>query len=537
MSMPKQFILPFAVKSESREEPFSVEAERATVFALSELERKNGGLTNKPERINYILKVGYPLWFIVCDNFTYVFDGLNKIQHNWMYCEASQAEFKIEDLEGLFRIREEYTKFLINYQKKMDQTQKNKELLCEGLITDQMLLEELGRYRKEAKEVYNQTPGLLLPVLEEKAITTTINQIETLQVALREKIEKLKQLSELISKTIKGYIEGFNFESKSIAEEAEAKIRAQKEIINPKIEKLNSNYKKQVERIEKSIDKEQQPLEKQKNRVEKNIKETERNIERYSKQLKIQSKKGNKRTEDSLKKKLKQEKQELEELQKQQKKFEKQLGALTEQKTNNATMLKSAFDQETQKERQPIVSLETSRDEKQERLKQESLKLEKLTQPVLEEIEQRVSEWENRLTNMKLLGLKTVPEQKNNALLYIPFYITSYSRTDLKDKRYFVFSPSTIGSLSLSSKFKGYLGRAKIKDLLNKRFEAVSSLGEKIQEIASSANREFEAQTERLLLQKNNILDQKPQLREGLLVLKEEGWLSETELQTILSTS
>jgi myosin heavy subunit len=536
MSTSKQFILPFAVKSEGREEPFSAEAELAAVFALSELERKSGGLTNKAEKINYILKVGYPLWFIVRDNFTYVFDGLNRIQHNWVYCEAVQAEFKIEGFEGSFRIREEYIKFLVNYQKNFCQTQNNKELLCEGLITDQMLLEEMGRYRKEVKEVYNQTSGLLLPVLEEKKITTTIDQIEELQLAFREKIEKLKQLLELISKTTKGYIEGFNFESKSIAEEAEAKIKAQKEIINPKIEKINSNYKKQAERLENSKNKEQQPLKKQKSRIEKSIKETEKNIERYSKQVKIQSQKGNKRSEDILKKKLKKEKQGLEELQKQQKKCEKQLKTLTEQKTNEASMLKSEFDREVQKERQPIAALETLRDEKQERLKQESLKLEKLTQPVLEETEQHIGEWENRLTNMKLLGLKTSSEQKNNTLLYVPFYIASYSRTDLKDKRYFVLSPSTVGSLGFSSKFKGYLGRAKIKDLLNKRFEAVSSLGEKLQEITSAANRDFEAQIERLLLQKNNILDQKPQLKEGLLLLKEEGWLSESEHQTILST-
>jgi myosin heavy subunit len=536
MSTSKQFILPFVVKSESREEPFSVEAERAAVFALSELERKSGGLNSKSEKISYILKVGYPLWFIARDNFTYVFDGLNRMQHNWVYCEAAQEEFKIEDLEGLFRIREEYTKFLVNYQKKECQVQNSKELLCEGLITGQMLLEELGRYRKEANEVYNQTAGLLLPVLEEKKITTTIDQIEEVQLAFREKIEKLKQLLKLISKTTKEYIEGLNFESKSIAEEAEAKIKAQKEIINPKIEKINNNYKKQAERLENSTNKEQQPLKKQKTRIEKSIKETEKNIERYSKQVKIQSQKGNKRSEDSLKKKLKKEKQELEELQKQHKKLENQLKTLTEQKTNEATMLKNVFDREVQKERQPIATLETLRDEKQEILKQESLKLEKLTQPVLEEIEQRVSEWEKRLTNMKLLGLKTSSEQKNNALLYVPFYITSYSRADLKDKRYFVLSPSTVGNLGFSSKFKGYLGRAKIKDVLNKRFEAVSSLGEKLQEITSSANRDFEAQIERLLLQKNNILDQKPQLKEGLLLLKEEGWLSETEQQTILST-
>jgi hypothetical protein len=528
----KQFVLPFAVKSERREEPFSVKAESAAVLVLSELERKSGGLTSKPEKTVFILKVGYPLWFIASGKFTYVFDGLNRIQYNWVYCEASQREFKIEDLESSFMIREEYIEFLTNYQDNFCQSKKDKELLCEGLISDHALLEELSNYRREATEVYDKSPELLLPVLEEKKITTIINQIETLQVMFKEKTEKLKQLSELISKTTQGYIEWFNFEAKSIAEEAEAKIKAQKEIINPKIEKLDNNYKKQVEHLEKNIDKEQQPLEKQKNHIEKNIKELENNILRYNKQIKIQSQKGNKRLEDSLKKKLKKEKQEIEE---QQKQIEKQLETLTEQKTNERFMLKNEFNRELQKEQQPITALETGRDEKQEKLKQEILKLEKLTHPLLEKLGQLLDEWEKCLTNMKLLGLKTNSEQKNNTIIYVPFYITAYSKADSKDKRYFIFPPALINSLGFSSKFKGFLGRAKIKDLLNERFKTISFLGEKLQETAASTNVNFETQIEKLL-QKHNLLDMKALLKEGLLSLKEEGWLSETDHQTLLST-
>jgi hypothetical protein len=198
-------------------------------------------------------------------------------------------------------------------------------------------------------------------------------------------------------------------------------------------------------------------------------------------------------------------------------------------------MLKNEFDREVQHERQPITALETVRDEKQEALNQESLKLEKLTHPVLEELKQLADEWENHSTHMKLLGLKTDSEQKNNTIMYIPFYIATYIREDSQDKRYFIFSPSRVDSLGFSAKLKGFLGRAKIKDLLNERFKAISALGEKLQETASATNRDFETQIE-MLSQKNNLLDMKPQLREGLLLLKEEGWFSETDHQTILST-
>jgi hypothetical protein len=536
MLTPKQVVLPFAVKSESREEPFSVETESAAIFALSELECKNNGSNNAAEKCDFILKVGYPLWFIAKDNFTYVFDGLNRMHHHWTYYEAPQAEFKLEDFDFLFRIREEYTQFLVNYQKKfLRQARSNKKLLCEGLIEDHTLLDELGSYRKEATEVSSSSPGLLLPVLDEKKIISIIDQIETLQLSFKEKTEKFKKLLELISNTTKGYIEGFNFESKATSEEAEAKIKAQKEIINPKIEKLINNYKKQVDRLEKSTNKEQQPLENQKNRLEKNIKETETNIEHYNKQMDIQSQKDNKRSVDSLKKKLKQEKRELDDLQKQQKTIETQLKTVMEQKIHESSKLKDEFDRAVQIERQPIVALETIRDEKQERLQQESIKLETLTQPVLDDLNQLVEEWENYVTKMKLLGLKTDHELlKDNTIVYVPFYIVAYSKADSKNKRYLFFAPSIVGSLGFSSKLKGFLGRAKIKDLFTDRFKAIPLLGEELQSMISSSNRDFETQID-AVLQTNNLLDMKLLLKDGLLLLKEEGWLSESDYQTILS--
>jgi len=539
MLVSDQFVLPFAVKSDGRGEVFSVEAEMAAVFALSELERKSGGLANNLEKVVYILKVGYPLWFIVRGNFTYVFDGLNLTQHNWRYCEVLPLEggVKFEDFEGSFRIREEYLKFLSSYPENLGQVQNYEALFCEGLIADHVFLEELGSYRREVIEKYGQSMGLFLPVLDEKKVLSTVSHIEALQLSFREKIEELGKLSVLVSNTTQRYLEGFNFEFKSVVEEVEAKIKAQKEIITPKIEKLTFNYKKQVERLEKSVDKEQQPLERCKSRIEKSLKKTESNMDRYMKQVKIQSQRGNKRSEESLKKKLRKEKQTLEELQIQQKKVKTQLETLREQKTRELSTLKGEFDSEVQIIRQPIIALEVGRDKKLEGLQEESLKLEKLTQHVLENLSQLVTEGEKNVTDMKLLGLKTdYTLLKNNSIVYVPFYITAYSRTNSKDKRYFVLSPSQVGSLGFSSKLRGFLGRAKIKNLFNNRFKAISLLGEKMQTMAAVSNAEFETQIEELLLQKNNLLDRKTQLKEGLFLLKEEGWLSETEHQTILAT-
>ncbi|MDR2203912.1 MAG: hypothetical protein LBE76_06415, partial [Nitrososphaerota archaeon] len=444
-----------------------MEAELAAVFALSELECKSGGLIGKQEELLYVLRVGYPLWFVVRDNFMYVFDGLSsKAQHILGYDDFVKAEeLNVEKFEVIFRIREEYTKFLVDFHKGF-QLQKSKELTCSGLIADHELLEELSVYCREISED-SQLPGLLLSILRENKVTETVNQMEMLQLKTVEKIEKFGQLAKLISKAVESFFVGFDFELEAICEEVEAKIKAQQEVVNPKIEKLTVNYKKQVERLEKSIDKKSQPVEKQKSKILKAIKEAEVNIERYSRQVKVQSQKGNKRSENSLKSKIKKEKQKRDELERQQKKIKKQLEELAEQKATKLSRLKEELDMEIQVERQPIIYLETLRKKKQEFFKQERLNLEELTQPVIEEINQFIGEQKKFLSNMNLSRLKSNYKLKSNAIVYVPFYISAYSKTDHKEKRYFIFSPSAVGNLGFSSKLRGALGRAKIKDLFD----------------------------------------------------------------------
>jgi regulator of replication initiation timing len=74
----------------------------------------------------------------------------------------------------------------------------------------------------------------------------------------------------------------------------------------------------------------------------------------------------------------------------------------------------------------------------------------------------------------------------------------------------------------------------KIKGLLNERFKAIATLGEKLQ-AETASNTEIEKQIE-ALTEKNNILNMETLIKNGLLLLKEEGWLSEDDYQTISTT-
>jgi hypothetical protein len=530
----KQFILPFAAQSESRKEHLAAEAEAAAIYALSELERKSGGIITKQteEKISYITKIGYPLWLIPRGETTYVLDGLNKSTYTWQYFEASQTKFLIDDFEASFKIRESYMAFLSDYQNRFQQALIKKELTCNGLLANVDFLGEIESYRREAAEVGSQQSNvaLLAPMIEETKVNSVIIQIEALKASFKTETEKLQQLIQLINKTTSQYTTRLQFEAEAVKEEAEAKIKAQEELINPKIVSLNKEYNNHLANLEKSIEKEQLPLEKQKNKLEKTIEAIKQKIAQIKKQAKIQANKRNTYSKENLKKKLKKAKKELSELEKQHKSTGKKLKQLSELKSNKIVRLKVELEAKVKEERQPVVDLEVSRNAKMLIFRQEIEKLEKQTKPVLDELDKSVKQREYIMSRVEPLGVKSDPKMKTAALLYVPFYVACYQ--GVFSKRYLIVSPSVAGSMGFSAKLKGALGRSKIKDLLTPRFKTVSGLADKIR-LNANGDSEFEAEIEKLA-QKTNVLNRNPahlDIKRGLAYLKDEGWLSEAEYQ------
>src|SRR3972149_6493079 len=76
-------------------------------------------------------------------------------------------------------------------------------------------------------------------------------------------------------------------------------------------------------------------------------------------------------------------------------------------------------------------------------------------------------------------GVKRDSALTDVTLFYVPFYAVCYQEES--KKRYLFLPPSKANSIGLSTKLKGALGRAKIKQLLVRRFEVMTSLMDTIQ--------------------------------------------------------
>jgi hypothetical protein len=103
-------------------------------------------------------------------------------------------------------------------------------------------------------------------------------------------------------------------------------------------------------------------------------------------------------------------------------------------------------------------------------------------------------------------------------------------------KRYLILPPSEANSIGLSTKLKSALGKAKIKQLLVPRFEVITSLMDTILVLVQQ-NAVFETEM-REESKRTNILDSdsmRESIREGLEYIRNEGWISEKEQQSLNS--
>ena len=225
----KRFILPFS-PGKSRE-LFSLDAEAAAVYALTELEKaKGGGLIVKQheEKLLFITKIGYPLWLFPKSETAYIFDGLNNSSYSVNYVDLPSAKAFAESLERSSKTHEDYMTFLSDHNSYFQQTKKEKEFLLRGLIAGLDFKKEFSVYRKEAIEVTSQPAKLapLAPTLEEATISSMLTEMNKLQSFLREDAQRLSECLRLINKTTSQYITELDYVTEAVRDEANAKIKA-----------------------------------------------------------------------------------------------------------------------------------------------------------------------------------------------------------------------------------------------------------------------------------------------------------------------
>jgi hypothetical protein len=152
-----------------------------------------------------------------------------------------------------------------------------------------------------------------------------------------------------------------------------------------------------------------------------------------------------------------------------------------------------------------------------------------LTSSIIDQIDKLAKLRQKSVDEFDKLG---VPQKRRKHLsIYIPFYLACYQSES--GKRYVHFPPSIVTNVSFSVKFKGALGKIKIKQLLQPRFKKIVSFLSKfplLMEQNAVFNREMNEACAKANLMRTK--ESRESIKEGLEMLKEEGWFSEKKYES-----
>ncbi len=533
----KQFILPFSKLSENRKEPLTPDLELAAIFSLIEMERSKGsGFFSKgpEEKMMFITKVGYPLWFYPWSNVALLFDGLNRSKYTLSYAKVPESQDFIENLKRCSKTYETYMAFLSDHINYFTAEATENKIEINGLITDPDFLNEFDSYRHEASaiEVRPTNSGLIYPTIDKSTISSIVEDLILLHSSLERGFEGLNKCIKFINEATQHYVKVLRSKAKAIKEQFDVKINAQEELVNPKINHLKEQYDHQVIQSKKSFDKQRLPIQKKKVKLEKSKQRALAKIENCKLEAKSCAERDNYVGEDKWKGKASETKKEFSEIENQLKKVEKELETLEERKSLEIFNLRSELDAKIREARQPLLDLESSRDAEVLICQQEMEDMEKKTKVIIDQVGKTIKLREISIQNFAKLGIKRDSELKGIALFYIPFYIARYEVNS--KKRYLFLPPSEVNAYGFSTKLKSALGKAKIKQLLVPRFELTNSLMDALQVLAHQ-NAVFETEM-REMGEKTNILNkssQRERIKKGLEYIRKEGWISEKEHQDL----
>ena len=487
------------------------------------------------EKTAFITKIGYPLWLVPWKETVLVFDGLNKSNHTLMYAGIPDVKPFMENLRRSSKTRETHLAFLSDHVNYFQTSASEKTLSISGLIRNSDFLTEFDVYRHEATDPADQKlpAGLLTHTLDESAISLEIRDLESLYSAFQEDVARLYKCMKFMNRATSHYLRVLRGKIKAVKDEFAARIKEEEGRVAPRVELLREDYDTRITEVARNFERQRLPIQKEKARLERAKEHGYERIEKYRLEAKTHAENDDKAGEEKWKEKGSKQKKELSEIEDQLKQTAKALKDLEERRSLEIFKYRDELEAKVKEARKTILELEASRDAKILLCKQEMEKFEKQTKKISDLIGCNAKLREANIAEFAKLGMRKELGFEGEALFYVPFYVVCY-QTETR-KRYLIVPPSFASSIGLTTKLRGVLGRARIKELLVPRFKVVSSLMDTINLLAQQ-NAVFETEVKELGGQNNilNINSMGEEIKKGLGYLKTEGWLSEKEYDGIL---
>lgn len=527
-------ILPFSVLSQNRKEPLTTEIERTAVFCLAELERvKGGGLIMKQpsEKLVSIAEVCYPFWLVTLGERSVLFDGLNTASYTLTYSAVPDIHAFLDNMNRSSKTRHAYTAFLsdnINYFQASDIEEKK---VIDGLISDPEFLHEFTAYLPEAAPVKTPLSDIVVisPTLDEASIFSIAQELQNLKSKFMEEVNALYACMKHVNAKTQGFVKEIRNEIREVQKKFDKEIEKCRVSVAKKVEKIRKKYDEQLTAFSKEAEKELLSLQQEKIKLEKTKEQLVAGIDRCEAEIKTCAINKDSVSERKWREERDKITRQLSEAETKIKELIKKIKAAEDKKKLKIFKLKSQCDTKIKEASKNLLEIESIRDAKIRISEEEMEKLEELTSSIIGQIDELAKLREASKAEFDKLGVRQ--KKRKHALVCMPFYLACY-RSE-KRKRYGCFPPSTVNSVSFSVKFKGALGKAKIKQLLQPRFKAIVSLLNSFPSLMEQ-NAVFDREMNEACAKANILRTKKLRrsIENELEKLKEEGWFSEKECES-----
>lgn len=530
-----KYILPFSTPSPNRREPFTEETEKAAIFCLAELERAKGSglLMKQPsEKLVFIAKICYPFWLGTLGDINLLFDGLNTTSYTLTYSTIPNIKSFLENVNRSSKTRQAYLAFLSDNLNYFQISGSEEKKVIDGLITDPEFLQNFISYLSEATPIKDSLSNMVMisPTLDESSIFSIMEDIQNLKSKFVEEVNALYTSMKLINAKTGSFVKEIRTKIQEIKEKFGKEIEKCEASIAEEVDKIRKEYNERVTEFSKKVQEDLLSLQQEKIKIEKTKEQVVAEIKRCEAEIKTCAINKDSVGERKWREEKSELKKQLSETEMRLKEVDRKIKEIEDEKKLKIFRLKSECDAKIKEASKELVEIESSRDAKIKIYEEEMEKFEELTLQIIEQIDKLAKLREASIAEFNKLGIKQ--KRRKYRLIYMPFYLACYQSESRK--RYVHFPPSIVNSVSFSVKFKGALGKAKIKQLLQPRSKSITSLLNKfplLMEQNVLFNREMnEACAKVNIIQTKN---SRESIKIWLDRLKEEGWLSEKEFESL----
>jgi hypothetical protein len=399
-------------------------------------------------------------------------------------------------------------------------------------MIDPNITKDLVEYLQDAKPIRKvaTTKAILSPLLEESEVTASINKLSELRDIVEDEIKTLSNCMKFLSKKTRDQVKALRAEMQFTIKQYNQKIKKLKPKVMEKIKKIQKKRDREVTIISKKYDKKLGALQQEKVRSERTLVRLSTDIERIETGIKSCRDYKDEAGEFQLAQQLEKIKKKLPIFEKKIKDINKNIEHVEDAKKIEVARARAKPDDRIEEAMKVLRDLEAAKEARTRLEQQELVDLEKKTSSIIKQIDEMIKTKETVLNEFE--GIGTLERRRKNTLVYLPVYFICYE-TEV-EKRYVVFPPSYVSIMCIKTKLKSVFGAGKMKSFLQYRSTAISTLVDRLVDL-TQGNPVFEKDIIKAGTKANILgtLEFQANIEKGLTQLRDEGWISESELETL----